>query len=296
MMLCEEKIPQPLLLDPSAVVLVGNPNHPPSAPPPEPTLLSRAERDRQYHRQRYLRNRDAILAQHKEYKRTHRAQQNLTRKRWRKLNPEKEKAGNARFRAKHHAKLIQKGRERYRANPEKHKNVRRHSYWRCRARERAYNIAYSKQNRSKIIAQRRERERTDPQFAIGERLRRHLVKAILRWNTQKADSTFAMLGCSLPDLMRHLEAQFLPGMTLENRSQWHVDHFIPVAAFDVTDAEEQRWAYYFKNLRPLWPSDNYQKSDTLPNPLPSWLPAHIAERILSRHNSKTVCQNQNVRP
>lgn len=281
-MICEEKIQQQLPLVGLADSKAASQNPPLNPNPAEETSLSPEQKSRKYHRQRYLLNREQILTQHKEYKLKNRAKLNATRQKWRERNRDKEKTMNDRFRAKHKDKLIEKGRERYRTNPEKHRAVRRKSYWDCRPRERAFNVAYSKRNRSQITAQRRERSKTDIQYAIGERLRCHLVKAVLRRKTQKADSTFTMLGCSLPDFLKHIEAQFISGMTWENRSEWHIDHFVPVNAFDLTNPEEQRWAYFYMNLRPLWPLENHLKSDKLPDVIPSWLPAPVAARILAR--------------
>lgn len=59
--------------------------------------------------------------------------------------------------------------------------------------------------------------------------------------------------------MVHLESQFEPGMTWENRRKWHIDHIIPCAAFDLTDTEQQRACFHYTNLRPLWASENISK-------------------------------------
>jgi hypothetical protein len=71
-------------------------------------------------------------------------------------------------------------------------------------------------------------------------------------------------------------------MSWENRSSFDVDHFVAVSAFDLVDPEEQRWAFNWRNMRPLAPLANQQKGAKLPTPLPSWLPAPIAQRILAR--------------
>lgn len=72
----------------------------------------------------------------------------------------------------------------------------------------------------------------------------------------------ALVGYTLADLMRHLERQFLPGMTWENRSEWHIDHIVPLASFKFETPEdpEFRAAWTLTNLRPLWGSDNVKKN------------------------------------
>lgn len=70
-----------------------------------------------------------------------------------------------------------------------------------------------------------------------------------------------LVGFSLSDLMLHLERQFLPGMTWENRSEWHVDHIVPLSSFKFTnpDDAEFRAAWALTNLRPFWAADNLKK-------------------------------------
>jgi hypothetical protein len=61
--------------------------------------------------------------------------------------------------------------------------------------------------------------------------------------------------------MAHLERQFLPGMSWENRTRWDVDHIVPLKAFSFTSAEDPdfRAAWHLSNLRPLWSGDNVKK-------------------------------------
>ena len=42
----------------------------------------------------------------------------------------------------------------------------------------------------------------------------------------------ALVGYDLAALVQHLESQFLPGMTWDNYGEWHVDHVIPISAFN----------------------------------------------------------------
>jgi len=78
----------------------------------------------------------------------------------------------------------------------------------------------------------------------------------------------SLVGYDLNRLKRHLEKQFLPGMSWENRSQWHIDHKIPISAFNYeqpTDLDFKRcWA--LSNLRPLWKHDNLVKHTKIDKP------------------------------
>ena len=79
--------------------------------------------------------------------------------------------------------------------------------------------------------------------------------------TQKAKSTLELIGCSISELRAHIEAQFKPGMTWANHGKWHIDHIRPCASFNLTDPEQQRQCFNYKNLQPLWAEENLRKSD-----------------------------------
>ena len=86
------------------------------------------------------------------------------------------------------------------------------------------------------------------------------VSSALR-GARKAAGTSQLIGCSLEDLREHLESQFKPGMSWENHNYrgWHVDHVRPLASFDLTDPEQQRQAFRYSNLQPLWMRENLSK-------------------------------------
>lgn len=70
-----------------------------------------------------------------------------------------------------------------------------------------------------------------------------------------------LVGFDLATLQRHIERQFVPGMTWQNIGQWHVDHIVPLKAFTFSTAEDAdfRAAWALSNLRPLWAQDNLKK-------------------------------------
>lgn len=99
---------------------------------------------------------------------------------------------------------------------------------------------------------------------------------------EKPARTEALIGCTITEAKSHIEGQFVNGMSWQNRRSFVIDHLVPVAAFDLRDTEEVRWAFNWRNLRPITQHENAVKSDTLPSPLPDWLPAHISEKITER--------------
>ena len=73
------------------------------------------------------------------------------------------------------------------------------------------------------------------------------------------------MGCDLKFLIRFLEDQFQEGMSWDNwsRDGWHLDHIIPLDAFDLTDIEEQKKALHYTNLQPLWAEENLKKGNRI---------------------------------
>ena len=111
----------------------------------------------------------------------------------------------------------------------------------------------------------RKRWRENIQHRLGQNMRRVVHSALTRLTgTRKHSKTFSLIGCSVSALKVHLESQFVEGMTWENYgSAWHVDHFIPLARFDLRDEKQQKLAFYFENLKPLWKAANHRKSDLI---------------------------------
>jgi len=97
------------------------------------------------------------------------------------------------------------------------------------------------------------------EFKIANNLRTRLNAAIR--NKAKVGSAVSDLGCSIEELIIHLEKLFLPGMTWGNKGKdgWHIDHIIPLARFDLTDKKQFLQACHYTNLQPMWAKDNAKK-------------------------------------
>jgi len=78
----------------------------------------------------------------------------------------------------------------------------------------------------------------------------------------------SLVDFTLDQLMKHLAKKFKPGMTWENRGEWHIDHKIPLSAFnfETPDDLDFRRAWALKNLQPLWAIDNLKKGAHLSKP------------------------------
>lgn len=108
---------------------------------------------------------------------------------------------------------------------------------------------------------RKARAKTNPKYLIGRRIRSRINMAISKAYGVKAASTYALIGCGREEFMRHIESTWTTGMSWDNygRKGWHIDHKIPINAFDITIAEEQFKCFHYTNTQALWALDNWTK-------------------------------------
>lgn len=205
---------------------------------------------REQARARYLKNRDSIIASVCEYSKRNRQKINARIRQRHREDPEKRRAAS---------------REQYRKRSEHSRQVQR--------RQRA---AYMRMKRN-----------SDPAFLVADRLRRRINAALKSNGSRKLGTLVDVSGCTVRELVAHIEKQFLPGMTWENRWQWHIDHIVPCSAFDLTDLAQQQVAFHYTNLRPVWASDNLRKHAKVPGGQKQFLWTERDVRRASKRASKT---------
>lgn len=135
--------------------------------------------------------------------------------------------------------------------------------WRRTPEGKRQKRRYVERGKSRSNARYRERYATEITFRIRHALRARLRLALKHRGIREPRTTFELIGCTPCELRVHLERQFLPGMTWTNHGQWHIDHILPCAQFDLTDAEARRRCFHFSNLQPLWATDNIRKGGSL---------------------------------
>jgi hypothetical protein len=191
-------------------------------------------------------------------------------------------AKNKEYQKKNKELIAAQRREKARLYPDLVKAQKRRDYLRHYDKRRAAINAWNTANCEKMSAYRRQwlidnadrfraaktayylkRKRQDPGFDILTRLRRRINHFVSGNN--KSASTEALIGCSYDAFAKHIESQFADGMTWENRCEWHIDHIIPCAAFDLNDPEQQRQCFHYTNMRPLWAHENRRKGASMPD-------------------------------
>lgn len=170
-------------------------------------------------------------------------------RKWREKNPERSR------------ELVKEYQER---NHDKYKESRKK--WRTKTAEvrNAYARHFYHQNdesrKRKLVKGNKYtkfRLDNDPTYKILRYTRNRVYIAIRKG--YKSASTLELLGCTPEYAKKHLEGKFLPGMSWDNYGEWHIDHIKPLASFDLTNPEEQRKAFHYTNIQPLWAEDNLKK-------------------------------------
>lgn len=194
-----------------------------------------AEKRRQYKADYYRANRERIAEYKARYQQENRATITIKSRQYVEANREKVSARLTKYRENNREKLSAVNKDYYTKNRES-----------IRAKAKEY---------------RKRRRAQDAEFDIVCRLRTRLYQALRAASeSKKSKRTFVLVGCSPADLVKHLESLFLPGMSWDNRSEWHIDHIRPCASFDLKNPEEQAKCFHYSNLQPLWARDNLVKN------------------------------------
>lgn len=157
------------------------------------------------------------------------------------------------------------------------KAQKRRTFLKCRDSIKEYKIRvkdkeaqwrknYRSRNRIKINAARRLRDKKNPKRMLVKRLHSRVKKLLKSAGVYKKRKTNELLGCTVEFFKKWITAQFKPGMSWDTQNSFHLDHYIPCAAFDLTDPEQQKICFNWSNYQPLYPLDNLQKSSKMPIP------------------------------
>lgn len=124
---------------------------------------------------------------------------------------------------------------------------------------KVWNKKYSSKNRSKINSRIKERLLSNPLSICKEKIRGILKQSIRNKGYSKNSTTQKILGCSFDDFKLYIEKQFKPGMSWDNRSEWHLDHKTPISW--AKSEEEIYQLNHYTNFQPLWAIENRKKGN-----------------------------------
>lgn len=128
-------------------------------------------------------------------------------------------------------------------------------------KQKAYMREYSRTHYNGTVVRaerkyssRKERYSNDENYRQRQRIHSDMWK--LTRGVIKSGRMFVLLGCTLDEFSRYIEAKFEEGMNFDNLGEWEVDHIRPLASFDLTDDKQRAEACHYTNTRPRWKRDN----------------------------------------
>lgn len=179
-------------------------------------------------------------------------------------NREKVNESKRKYRAKHGEAIIEYSRKYRKANAkaisERAKKFNKANAQKVKEQIRKYRAANREKVNEKAKVYKAKRYKTVPKIRLNVIMSTSIYHSL---KGAKADRHWEdLVGYTLKKLIRHLEKQFVGGMSWENHGEWHIDHKIPISIFNFTKPEhgdfKRCWA--LKNLQPLWAADNLKKS------------------------------------
>jgi hypothetical protein len=152
-------------------------------------------------------------------------------------------------------------------NPEEYKNIQKKFLEKNPGISYEYTKKWTNKNKDKIREYNsnylKNRYHQDILFKIKTNYRNRLKDIFRDTGFIKKNRSINYLGCDIEFLKKHLENQFLDGMTWDNKGfyGWHIDHIIPLSSAK-TEEDVYKLCHY-TNLQPLWSKDNYNKGSKI---------------------------------
>lgn len=172
-------------------------------------------------------------------------------------------------------------RARYAAQPEKFRQKTKLSYEKAREQRIEYSLVWRHRNLERAKENSRRSAKAWREANPAKMTEHYRAKSKLYRSTAKGKldcrirarlnnylrggkgsrSWREKVGYSLDDLKTHIERSFLKGMGWHNANLWHIDHIIPLSAFEYANIDEKNFkiAWALTNLRPMWAKDNISK-------------------------------------
>lgn len=119
---------------------------------------------------------------------------------------------------------------------------------------------YKLENRELVLMRTRRWREKNPMNMFTRRSLERIEKAKAKRRIVVAEYE---LGYTQEDFKKHIESLFKPGMTWDNRSEWHIDHIVPIVWWLKEGITDVSMINALINLQPLWASENMSKGSTI---------------------------------
>jgi hypothetical protein len=112
-----------------------------------------------------------------------------------------------------------------------------------------------------------KKEASNITLVLSDRIRNR-INETLHSGTKSKRRWESLVGYTVEQLKAHLEKNFKEGMNWDNYGTWHIDHKIPITAFNFEKPEDIDFkkCWSLKNIQPLWAGENIRKRNKLHKP------------------------------
>ena len=186
-------------------------------------------------------------------------------KKWRDNNKEHSKEYAKKYYKLNKEYCDKKNKKWFNENKELVKGYNKKYYKLNKEKVKEYNTKYREENKEKIRKRynkwEKNKRKTDDLFRLKQNLRSRTRVAFKRKGYSKNTKTQEMLGVDWEIAKKHIERQFIKGMSWDNYGEWHIDHIIPLSS--AKTSERLKKLCHYTNLQPMWAVDNLIKSDSI---------------------------------
>ncbi len=206
-------------------------------------------------------NKERLRTSQKQHYAANKEKMALRNKKYRDNNKERISEQSKKYREQNKNKLLEKKKEYYQKNKEKFAEYHKQHYLENSDKIKARTKEWKQNNKARRNKQHSEKMKSDLRYAIEIRLRTRVYMAIKKQYSTKAYKTKELIGCEIYKVIERLKTTMTPDMSWDNflSGELHIDHIKPCAAFDLTDPEQQRECFHYKNLQLMWAEDNMKK-------------------------------------
>ncbi len=158
--------------------------------------------------------------------------------------------------------------KKYWKDPEKSREIKRQWYYENKeysyTRSRNWITNHRAEANQMSLKSYYKRKENNPSFRIEVSLRSRFYSVLKNKFIKTRNHAKDIIGCTFEQLRYFLEGQFENWMTWDNYgTEWEIDHIRPCSSFDLSDLEQQKECFNYKNLRPLSIHENRSKGSKI---------------------------------
>ena len=133
------------------------------------------------------------------------------------------------------------------------------NYWESWRENNRDKIKLSNQKHKEYKRQwAQDQRQNNIQFRLKENIRSRIYLSLI----SKTDTSEEYLGCSIEEYIVYLEGKFDSNMNWDNYGEyWEIDHIQPISTFDLTQKDEIKKCFNYKNTQPLQVNENRKKGN-----------------------------------